>query len=954
MRFKGSVQFLFKIYRRKGFVKKLLLGILLCFLLLPSLLFAQEKGVISGVIVDESGEPLIEAGIEITTTGQTFYTDWDGKYRIELPEGTYEMRTFYPLYQGQRIQNIVVTAGKVTRLDMTLEPKKDQEIEVVEVVVEPEKTTEATQLLIRKKAAAVTDSVSAETIAKQPDSDVASVVQRAPGITVVDDKFVYIRGLGERYTSAELNNTTLPSTQTEKKVVPLDLFSADVIESVNVVKSYTPDLWGEFTAGVVQINTKDYPEVFEMKASVAAKYNSETTGKDFKTYKGGDWDWLAFDDGKRELPSIIPDKEVRGGNFTPEEIEKFGESFENIWNPDEKTAPPSYGANFHIGNKFDKFGIVFDLTYDADYQIKDEKLYTYTPQTTGLLVQKNLDFTYWDEKYTWSGILNMGYEFNSDHKISFKNIYTRKALDQVRDSIGFVDENKYGDDPGTNEKNTKTRRLFWSEEGIYSGQLLGSHYFAGLPGATPIKGLSSNIQWRLSYGNSTLDEPDMREVIYTVNRTPPFEFMFYDSAKSGARSYTELDEDSYEAGFDWEIAPEGLIGHPLKVKFGPAFSYRDRTFDYRTFQFAGSYLGIDRTQDPESIFTPINISPDQIQLQENTRPSDHYEADHEIIAGYLMADTPHFFFKDLRFVGGLRVEDSDQTLDGFDHEDLVPPFTPVHVSNEDTDYFPSASLIYSLTKDMNLRCGFSRTVNRPEFREIAPFLYRDSATNIETVGNPNLKRALITSYDLRWEWFLSPGELLALSLFYKEIDDPIERIRMVASSTIIRSTFQNAEKADNYGFEVEARKNLGFIHESLYPFSIFANYAYVDSEIDIKDEGSKTATLTSKNRALQGQSDHTANIILESQFDKWDLTARLLYNYVGERISDVGVLGLPDVIEEPTEWLDFILIKNIGNWTMKFAAKNLLDEEVLFTQGGKNLQKYKEGISIGFSISYGI
>lgn len=929
-------------------MKRLLQWIFACFLLVPSLVLAQGKGFISGIIVDkESGEPLIEAGVEIVNTGQKTFTDLDGKYRLEVPEGTYEIRTFYPLYQGQRVQNVAVKAGKATQLDLALSPKAEQEIEVVEVVVEPDKASEATQLLIRKKASAVTDSVSAETIAKQPDSDVAAIVERAPGITVVDDKFVYIRGLGERYTASSLNDTGLPSTQTEKKVVPLDLFSADVLESVNVIKSYTPDLPGEFTAGLVQINTKDYPEAFELKVSASAKYNSETTGKDFTTYTGGDWDWLGFDDGTRELPDEVPGQKVLG--LPPAEQERIGEAFPNIWNTETSTAPPSYGANFHIGNKYDKFGFVFDLTYDADYQTKDEEYFLYTPPESGMQVRKNIDFAYSEVTYNWSGILNMGFELSPTDKVSFKNLYTRKAKDQVRSFTGYFHENRVEE---VNELNTLGTRLSWKEEGVYSGQLSGDHYIAGLPFITPIKGLSSTITWRLGYGNSTLQEPDLREYLYTLNQNTG-EFEFYPSGSSGLRTYTEIDEDLYEGGFDWELDLTGLIAHPLKFKLGPAFSYRDRAFDHRRFNYFGSYIGIDRTRDLESILTDDTISMNGVQLEESTRFTDRYDADQQIFAGYLMADTSHFFFRNLRFVGGLRVERSDQTLEGADPE-ITTEFSPLTVENEETDFFPSASLIYSLSKEMNLRLNFSRTVNRPEFREIAPFLFTDFSAGIDTVGNPDLKRALITSYDLRWEWFLSPEEILSVSLFYKDIEDPIERIRFPTANDNFQSSFQNSLEAQNYGVELEARKNLGFIHSLLSPFSLFANYTFVDSEVKIRPEGFRTVSLTSQTRPLQGQSDHVANLIVEYNLKKWDFVARLLYNYVGERISDVGVGGRPDILEEPSNWLDFILMKRFGHWGLKLSAKNLLDEEVLYTQGGKTQQRYKEGISVSFSLSYGI
>jgi len=202
------------------------------------------------------------------------------------------------------------------------------------------------------------------------------------------------------------------------------------------------------------------------------------------------------------------------------------------------------------------------------------------------------------------------------------------------------------------------------------------------------------------------------------------------------------------------------------------------------------------------------------------------------------------------------------------------------------------------------------------------------------------------NYDLRWEWFLSPIELLAISAFYKDFDDPIERV--VQPTVQIRQTFQNADGADNIGFELELRKNLGFIHHWLNPFNIFANYTYVDSDVDLDKKGSEI--MTSSSRPLQGQSEYLANIVLEYQSDKWDITARLLYNHIGERISEAGAFGLPDVYQESNNWLDLLLIKKFGKWGIKLSAKNLLDEEIRYTQGGKLYHKYKEGISASFSV----
>jgi outer membrane receptor protein involved in Fe transport len=918
-------------------VKKLkpLSWISLCFFVLcwSSALFAQEKGIISGVILDRStGETLIDAGVEVVDTGEKTFTDLDGKFRLELPEGTYEIRVFYPQYQGQRIQNIVVNPGKVTLVDVSLSPKKE-EIEVVEVVVEAEKATEAAQILMRKKDPAISDRVSAETIAKQPDPDVASVVERAPGTTVVDDKYVFVRGLGERYSAASLDNSPIATTEPERKVVPLNLFPSSLVESVNITKTYTPNLPGEFSGGLVQIETKNYPETKEMKLSASLGYNSQTTGKDMLTYKGGKWDWLGFDDGTRELPSIIPDapplrrKGIAGIGYTPEELQVFGRAFHNIWNPYEKTAPPNWGLNASFGNKINKFGYAFNISYDQKYEIRPEDRIYYKVGEGEIQPSHNYKFDFYEMKTHLSAILNLGYEFSPEHKILLKNLYTRKAKDEVRFYEGFNDNLR---------KLVKDLRLYWTEESVFSSQLSGEHLFSYI---------ESRVDWRLHYSRATLDEPDLREVLYEFE--PSIDaYTLANVTQSGSRLFTDLDEDTFDGALDWNLDLKELLlwDFPFKVKFGPAVSYRDRVFDHRRFRFTQRNItSIDLTQDPESLFSPGNIRPnDGFEISEETRPTDHYEANHLIAAAYGMIDTT--LWKKWRLVTGLRIEYSDQELES------APPFDPtagkIFVKNEETDLMPSVNLIYGINEDMNLRLSFAQTVNRPEFRELAPFEFTDVHGAYATVGNPDLKRALIQSYDIRWEWFLGLEELFAVSLFYKDFTDPIEKI--VQPTIQLRSTWQNSDAARNLGIELEARKNLDFIHRSLSPFSLFANYTYVNSKIELDPEG--TAIMTSKERPLQGQADHIANVILEYRHKPWDFTGRLLYNYVGKRITEAGAYGLPDIIAQPTNWLDIIFIKQIGNWGIKLAAKNLLDQEIKLTQGGNPYQRYRTGISVTLGV----
>jgi outer membrane receptor protein involved in Fe transport len=918
-------------------VKKLntLLWISLFFFFIywPSSLVAQETGIVTGVIIDKNtGDMLIEAGVEVVETGKKAFTDLDGKYRLEIPAGTYEIRVFYPLFQGQRIQNVVVSPGKVTRVNVSLLPKKE-EIEVVEVLVEAEKATEAAQLLIRKKDPAVTDRISAEEISEQPDPDVAAVVERAPGTSVVDDKYVFIRGLGERYATATLNGSSLPTPETEQYTVPLNLFPSNVVESVNIIKSWTPDLKGDFSGGLVQINTESYPETFKLKISGGLSYNSQTTGKDFLTYKGGRWDWLGFDDGTRELPGIIPDEPplrrrgILGIGYTPEELQVFGQAFENIWNPHETYAPINWGLNVSIGNKIDKFGYVFSLTYDQKYEIRPEERTYYKVGEGEVQPSHEYDFEFYEMKVNLNMLLNLGYEFSPDHKLYLKNFYTRKATDEVRFYEGYNDNLK---------KDVWDTRLWWKEESVFSSQLMGDHRFSYI---------ESLINWRLTYSKSTLDEPDLREVLYEYEPSID-DYTLANVTQSGSRLFTKMDEDAVEGGFDWNLDFKELMlwDFPFKMKFGPDVSYRKRKFDHRRFRYTHRNITtIDLTQDPESLFSEEYIRPENgFELQEETRPIDHYDAQHLIGALYWMADTT--LWKKWRLVGGLRAEYSDQQLESSD------PFNPegekVDIKNEDTDWLPSLSLIYALRDDMNLRFSFSQTVNRPQFRELAPFEFTDVHGAMATVGNPNLTRALIKNYDVRWEWFIGLQGLVAVSPFYKDFTDPIEKVVQPTIQT--RSTWQNSQGATSWGVELEARTSLDFIHDGLSPFSIFANFTWVKSEIELDPEG--TEIMTSTSRPLQGQSDALANVILEYKHHAWNFTGRILYNYVGKRITEAGAFGLPDIYEEPTNWLDLLFIKTIGDWGVKLAVKNILNEEIKLTQGGNPYQVYKKGVTVGLSV----
>jgi TonB-dependent receptor len=402
--------------------------------------------------------------------------------------------------------------------------------------------------------------------------------------------------------------------------------------------------------------------------------------------------------------------------------------------------------------------------------------------------------------------------------------------------------------------------------------------------------------------------------------------------------FNDLNDHVYELGADWSVYTTQWSGLPAMIKVGPYVQFRDRDFSSRRFRFIPIAPGqVDLTETPETLFAAENIGP-VFELREETRNTDTYTADQTITAGYGMIDLP--FTETWRFVGGVRVERSEQNVETSDLFAVDP--TTIVSNLDNTDVLPGLNLIYALSSAQNLRFGFSRTVNRPEFRELAPFEFTDVVGGRATVGNPELQRALISNYDVRWEWFPTSSEVVAASFFYKDFQDPIERT--VQATAQLRTSYANAEGAKNLGFEIEARKQV-----SANVF-VSTNYTYVDSDIEIGRGTGEVQTSTS--RPLAGQSSNVFNAMVEFQLPQFDFSTRVLFNYFDDRIIDVGSLGLPDIIEEGRESLDVVAVKRFGSAQLRFILDNLTDADYLFSQGGEVQRLYNVGPTFGVSFSW--
>ena len=930
---------------------------------------SDATGTVAGKVLDKStGDAIIEAGVEVTQTGKRVRTDIDGKYKVTLPPGTYELRVFAPLYQGTRLQNVVVRAGQVTNADTNLAPQGQAAVEVVEVVAQADKAAEATQLIERKKAAVVSDNVAAETIKKSPDKNAAEVVKRVPGVTVQNDKYVFVRGLGERYSSALLNGSRLPSTDPNRRVVPLDLFPAEFVESLSVIKSYTPDLPGDFSGGLVDIRLKEYPEQLSYSVGAATGANTNATFQSFRTYKGGNVDYFGFGSGQRAIPGVVPNN-LTNTQLTNAQSRFYGNSFNNIWSNYTKTAPPNTNLGFSIGDSFGPFGASLGGLYTTEYKERRgefTQLFTNggTNPDGSVKIQPfgNLTFNRSTFETRLGGVFTSAWKPTPTDKISFRGLIDHNSFDEVIDGTG-ENRNNIGQ-PVTQS------RLEYTEDQLGFGQLAGEHHLSWV-----------DVNWRSALSQTTEDQPDTRFASY--NLPTPTNGLTYrqilapgDGPESLERVFGNLDEYLTDSAVDFTIPfKTGLpftdvwSDLPAKFKFGPAYTYRHRDYTFRRFKYPKlnntfSLTAFQQSQPVETILRPNNIGT-QFGFQESGRPGDSFQASQEIAGLYGMFDLPIVVDR-LRLVAGVRTEYSYIRSESFGSTEIV----------NNVDPLPGVNLIYTPREDMNVRFGYSRSVSRPDFRELTPTQFPPLEGELQVIGNPLLTSATIESYDLRWEWFTTPSEVLSFGVFYKNLDNPIENV-ILGQSASNAVSFVNAQGGgDLYGFETEARKNLGFLAPQLERLSVpsqawlantnlVANVSYIESEVDVGSNaivklGSGPNDIavtqqTNSKRALQGQAPYVVNAALEYEQPGW-VVARLLYNTFGSRIVAAGTDGLPDIFEEPRNKLDLVLISKINPFgtplTAKLAFDNILNDDFVQTQGDQTVHKYKTGVKITFGVSY--
>lgn len=906
---------------------------------------ALPTGRIAGRIIDrETGRPL--AGVRIEMSGgskpSAINTDLDGRYRSEpLPVGTYALRATYIGYQAARIDSVSVLADRTELVNVAMKAVPfEMEAISVEAQAASRPSSDAGLLAIQRAAPTASDGISAEAISRSPDSDAADAVARITGVAVLDDKFVVIRGLGERYSNTLLNGVELPSPEPLKRVVPLDIFPASLLEAVVTSKAATPDRPGDFAGGSVDVRTKEFPDHFVLQIGMSQGWNSLSTFEQLPLPQRGGLDFLGIDDGRRAPPALPP-----AGTTDSATLERFGEGFRNVWTPGLRRAPPNTGFNVSVGGQVGSserpvgFGLSF--TYGSKTEFLPDRLEQVVNSDS--VVDRSQRTRETQAVVDWGAVFNLTARLGSGSKVGWKNLYTRNAEETIGDAFGFVDYDN------------ELQRLYtvkYIERAFLQSQLTGDHLLRPL--------LDSRLEWKATWALATRDEPDSRSLVYVKERGGSDSYKLL-STEPNYFWVRLLDDRLYSGQADWAV-PFSLHrpGDGL-FKTGALFRVKHRDFDSELFEVKiGSPTntpGADAvsTLPPELAFAPENIG-SVIQFQRFGGNFAHpYKSRDRVAAAYAQLDLAPL--AGVRVVGGLRAEDWDLYLQGASGDPIHPIVR---------DYLWSANVTVALSERANLRFAAFRAIARPDPREIAPEYYVSVGVGCATQGNPTLRRAAIDNFDARWEVYPRAGEMIALSAFYKRFHDPIvEQIDIPGSSQcVVRPV--NADQGTVYGTELEARRQLDFLPGVLKAFYVGVNLTLVGSEATHNIEGLMTLDSVPVFARLpfQGQSPYLANVFVGYTASETGLSATLLLAAFGDRVIQYGrrlttpdgVFQVPHVQERGRFTMDAKIQQRLGRTSAALALKNLTNAPSQYfqdsPQGPITTRYLRSGVSATLSVGY--
>lgn len=866
---------------------------------------------VEGVVRDtDTRETLIEAPVVVVGTGHRTMTDYDGRYAIDLPPGTYTLRSYYDLYQPARVENVVVRRGECTHADVELGLDVATGEEVV-IEVRAESGSSASQLRLRRESSATQDAVSSEEMQRAPDSSASDAARRVVGVSVRDD-YLFVRGLGGRYVVTTMNGVLLPSTDPDVPGVQLDAFPTSLLESLTIRKTFTPEVQGDWAGGLMDITTQDFPSHFQVRAGLTLGVNTLTSFQTFLGAQGGGLDWLGFDDGTRSLPSAVPTHQSTD-ELPADQRDRISLAFRNDWLLGRHDALPNMGLSLSLGDTLDVGGHLLGYRLMIGYRraerpipdliralrVEDDGMGGRRVSTRETLSQGGEQIT-----TQLSALGTLTYELATGHRVTFNGLFSQNGDDYVGRVTGRSE---------TVGLDIDAYRSSWTQRTLLFGQLLGEHH--------DVLGRAT-FDWQLNLSHGDRQQPDMHDLQYVIQ--PTGQPRFSAGPTSGARFWSGLDDLTVGGGGNLTIPIDRLT-----TRIGGLVRYTDRGFDVRRLGWS-SRPGAGAEGPllpPDQLFSPTNLDT-YLRLRDYTRPDDSYAAQQNAFAAYAMLDWRPLH--ELRFVGGARVEAFRQSVVSADPLGSVPSDTPPPSTHRtDIDPMPSLGAVVEIAPDMFVRASYAGTVARPQLRELAPFLFNDFVRRRSVSGNPDLHRTYIHNFDVRWEWFPSASEVLAVSGFVKLFESPIESTLIDDDGDV---TFRNIDGAENYGLELEARFHLGHILPELDWIEVGGNVALVYSQAHLSD--AQRSVATSAQRPLAGQAPYAINVSLGFAPPGTNVSWFAYYNVFGPRLEDVGQNGLPDVYRQPFHSVDLALAWSpVPELSLRLTAQNVLFQRQELQQG---------------------
>jgi TonB-dependent receptor len=916
------------------------------------------RGSIAGKVMDQrSGETIIGANVVIEGTTIGAASDINGDYRIgNLEPGTYNITVTFISYEPVVIENVRVDAGRTTSLNVSLR-EQELSLEGVQVTARRVTHTEMSVITSIQNSNLVISGISAQQISRSQDSDAAAVVKRIPGVTLVDNRFIMIRGLSERYNASMLHNTYAPSMETDVRSFSFDIIPSNLVDRILIYKSPAPDLPGDFAGGVIRVYTKSIPEENGVNVSYSSSYEPGVSMGNFKTQQNGKWHWLGFNDNFHTLPGGFPEN-IRSIANNPDAVNQAGRALNNNWLPLETNSGLNHslhltgGYSVRLGRA--RLGNISAISYSNSKSIDNVSRADFNAYDMNM-ERKSYIYRFNDEKNSQnirtSFMHNWSLHLGKNHSIELKNQYYQLSNSEYVLRTGPHFDFNY------NAFNHSFHQVY---RGLYSGQLTGSHSFFDE---------KTSVEWTAGYGYSFRDEPDYRRYrsdLDTLTRDVTLYVPFGAAASYFlGRFYSQMEENNITAAINitHRLTFDRFQGFVPEISAGIFYENKDRYFHSRnlgyvranTMMFDQDLLesGISYLFEEKNINTTTGI-----KIDEQTNPSDSYNAFNRLQAGYLMMNVP--FGQKLRLVTGVRAENNRQSM----HSHSLTN-QPIDVEYPVTSWLPSANLSYNFNSRMLMRLAYGKTLNRPEFRELAPFGFYDFSFNLVKKGNEYLQTAYIHNADLRWEFYPKAGEMVSLGLFYKYFDRPIESkfIDGGGSGGIKTFSYENAESAVSQGIEVEVRKSLeGFSRSKfLDDLSLLFNAALIKSNVKLGKAGEGQLV---SDRPMQGQSPFIVNAGLYYRNMASDIQVNLLYNIVGQRIFIIGYHSYPDIYEMPRNQLDLTVSKSFGKkMELKAGIRDILNENIVLMQDANQdgifdmesdqvIQRFRPGTRFSLGLSY--